>query len=1048
MYLNGDMLLGTNIPFWIAQLSDPGVDTAEEAAFIFSGPQFFVALVSGVLLAFGFQLLLTNLSVASGVTYLGARSGSSHSSSSSSSQSSSGFDLGGTVRKISLAAGIWTLITVSLALFFACWLAVKLSLADSPFIGVVLGLVIWAAYFSLLVWFSSTAVGSMVGSVVKTATSSFQALFNTATAALGAKAANHEIVKTVEASASAIRREIAGSIDHIDPEGLREKLEDYLHSLRSPQIDADTLQQEFERTLRESNLLSQADPESLQNVDRQVFIDLVSSRTDLSRQETNRIAAQLERTWKQAVGESNRPDRLGELVDYFKSAEPKRLVSEELGSRLDALIEELRARRKVQQQQGTSALSQGVSNAFNALMGIAMGRADLSDLDVEKVTNQLKSAQHQLSDQAGKISSKVSSQGSPRAHGVIQADVENYLLSTYSWQLTPQRIRQEFREVLYDPNGDPGDIRRQIEHLSRADFVELLQSRGLFTQEEIRRRADTLEQVRIEALRDVKAVEVIEKSKALRRRVETYLQLRPKPILESDSLEGDLRTILQDPEADTEDLHTRFAQFDRTTLVSILTSRPDITAEEAHTIAERIEKTMNLVLADSSGMQEAAKARVQQQWGKIANYLRNTGKSELSPEGLERDLTHLLDDPQASIHDVRLRLAQFDRDTLVQLLSQRQDLSEADANRILDQVEGNWHRVRYAPQHLASTVSEQYDKATTAIADYLRNTGKDELNPEGIRRDLQLLMDDPRAGASALRDRLARMDRDTFVQLLSQRQDMSEGEVNQVIDQIQGTLQDVVRAPRRLATRTQNQIQDFQTALTDYLRNTEKEELHPAGIQRDLKLLLEDPRLGARNLRDRLSQFDRSTMVALLSQRQDISEAEANQIVDRILSVREQFVEQVRAVQYQVQALIDRILDQVRGYLNSLDRPELNYEGVKHDIRLLFDNPEVGAEAMRQRLSQFDRNTLVAILSSNDRISEADVNHIIDRIEHTRDSVVRRAERLQAEVQRRLEAVQHETEKQMEELQQAAIAASWWLFATALISGILAAVGGSLAVLG
>jgi len=62
---------------------------------------------------------------------------------------------------------------------------------------------------------------------------------------------------------------------------------------------------------------------------------------------------------------------------------------------------------------------------------------------------------------------------------------------------------------------------------------------------------------------------------------------------------------------------------------------------------------------------------------------------------------------------------------------------------------------------------------------------------------------------------------------------------------------------------------DFEANLENYLRNT-KEELNPEGIKRDLQLLLNDPRAGLGNLGDRLKQFDRSTLVALLSQREDI----------------------------------------------------------------------------------------------------------------------------------------------------------------------------------
>jgi len=67
--------------------------------------------------------------------------------------------------------------------------------------------------------------------------------------------------------------------------------------------------------------------------------------------------------------------------------------------------------------------------------------------------------------------------------------------------------------------------------------------------------------------------------------------------------------------------------------------------------------------------------------------------------------------------------------------------------------------------------------------------------------------------------------------------------------------------------------------------------------------------------------------------------------------------------------------------LNSLDRPELNYDGIKRDVRKLFYDPQAGFDAIRDRLGSFDRDTLVAIMSSREDISEADANRIIDQIE-------------------------------------------------------------------
>jgi hypothetical protein len=115
---------------------------------------------------------------------------------------------------------------------------------------------------------------------------------------------------------------------------------------------------------------------------------------------------------------------------------------------------------------------------------------------------------------------------------------------------------------------------------------------------------------------------------------------------------------------------------------------------------------------------------------------------------------------------------------------------------------------------------------------------------------------------------------------------LSEEQVNQTIDQVQDAIRSITKAPRRLASRAKHTVKDFQGNFEDYLRNTNKEELNPEGIKRDLQQLFNDPREGLKSVSDRLSHFDRDTLVSLLSQREDISEEEANRIADNVESVR------------------------------------------------------------------------------------------------------------------------------------------------------------------
>ncbi|MBD2596943.1 MFS transporter [Nostoc spongiaeforme FACHB-130] len=1030
------IMLGLYKPLlWVAQVSvDPSNVTPAQASVLTSGPRFFVALISGVILAFAFQLVLTNLSVAAGISYLG------HSSDADSSHGETG-SFGGTIRKIGTAVGIWTLVTVTIALLIASFLAVKLSLVIfDPRLGAILGLVIWGAYFLLLMWVSSTTVGSLIGSVVNTATSGFQAIMGTATAALGAKAVNQQVVATAEAAAAAVRRELGSAID---PMSIRENVEDYLEKLRPPELDISQIRGEFEKLLNDPQLKAIAGSPDLRHIDRQKFIDLVSSRTDLSKRDVNRIADTLYNVWQQVVGQQPPvQDRLGELVDYLKSLPPGQTRTDELNAKLEQLIAESRSAKQADQKATPGPLQQTLQQGLTALTGIVLGRTDLSDIDVEKILQSLTTAKDKATEQADKLGLPVPSQ----PYSPIRADIENYLHNTFAWQLSQERIAQEFRDVIYDPAADPGIIRRELDRLSRNDFVKILQDRGLLTQVEIQRIADQLEAVRQSVLVTVTAEEEREIAQDLQRRVESYLLVTPKSDLTAEGIERDFQSLLSDSDADYETLSRRFAVIDRAEMRKILLERNDVQVYEVEPILDELERQRDRVLITAQGIAEQAKYQAETLWLNVESYLRNTGKAELNPDAIRADLKRLLEDPQAGMIAIRTRLSRFDRDTLVQLLSQRQDLSEDQVNNIINTVEDSWHSIRHAPQAVADKAKEQYDSVMTTITDYLRNTGKAELNPEGIQRDLDRLFANPREGAIALRRRLSQVDRDTLVKLLSQRRDLSEEQVNQVIDSMQTSIRNIVRAPRRLATRTQQRMDTFKAYLEEYLRQTGKEELNPEGIKRDLQLLLHDPRVGVESLSDRLAHFDRSTIIALLKIREDMSDEEAARIADNIVSVRDQFVEQIRGIQRRIQDVVDGIFARIRYYLNSLDRPELNYDGIKHDVRQLFDDPQAGFDALRDRLSSFNRDTLVAIMSSREDISEEDANRIIDQVERARNTVLQRAERIQQEAQRRLEEVKRQAQKQAEETRKAAATAAWWLFATAVVSAIFAAFGGAIAV--
>jgi hypothetical protein len=669
------------------------------------GGQFLITMLSGVILAFGFQLLLTNLSMAAGVSYV-AHSGNF---SSASSSSSSDDHSGSPIRKISLAFGLWTLITVSLALFFACWLAVRLTIYTDPWSGAITGLVIWATYFTLLVWFSSTTVGSLIGSVVKSATSGFQSIIGTATAALGAKGASDQVVQTAEAAAAAVRREFTQGLDKT---GIQDTLQDYLYSLRSTNVDVKSVEQEFERLIRNSDIVN-IDRDSLPQVDSAMFEKLLSNRTNLAREDAKRLSNRLYRVWKDNTG--SRQD-LSELIALVASASGDQLASKGLGDQLGKLVSELRQQRGqpggMSQAEGNNDASEDASspNSFervasqglNTLISMVLAKTDLPDVDANKIVSQIKAAQRAISGQAGDIVPQSFKDAMPSEDNIIKADVEDYLRHAYLAELKTPELERIFLNVLYDNEADKTQMREQISAINRRLFVEVLSSRGMLTQDEIKAIGDRLEQVRQTALRDISAAEAMEAENRLRQSIETFFRYTPASELSSEMGERAFKSLITNEPLQSSELRDRLRSLDAAYIRQFLMSRTDLPANET---SERYAKLLERIVADADGVDQAAKVRLQQQQQSIEDYLRNTGKYELNPEGIKRDLQKLLDEPNEGIRRVRGRLARFDRNTLVALLAQRPEFSEQEINQTIDSVEESWSSVVHAQYGQARTQS-------------------------------------------------------------------------------------------------------------------------------------------------------------------------------------------------------------------------------------------------------------------------------------------------------------------------------------------------------
>jgi len=143
-------------------------------------PQFFITVIAGVILALGFQFILTALSVAAGITAIGDvkksyiksknhTAGKEHFNDNSNDKEEDDDNVS-TGTMVTSAFGIWSTLTLAVSLFGATAFAMNLSLVANPLIAVTLALVIWATFFILLFYLEAKVVNTFVGGLINAAT--------------------------------------------------------------------------------------------------------------------------------------------------------------------------------------------------------------------------------------------------------------------------------------------------------------------------------------------------------------------------------------------------------------------------------------------------------------------------------------------------------------------------------------------------------------------------------------------------------------------------------------------------------------------------------------------------------------------------------------------------------------------------------------------------------------------------------------------------------------------------------------------------------------
>ena len=451
------------------------------AAVLLEETNFFIAVVAGVLLALGFQLLLTALSVAGGITAVGNIRKKGHSDSKDRQKpkdhqddDDDGMNVG---QKVSTGLGAWTMITTSIALFFASLLAVKLGLIGANFIGATLGLVIWAAFFMVVTYMEVNMVTSLVGglaSTVKGSLSSAGSVFSRSDAGVAKDVARTK----AKTEAKEMRKQFEKPFSTHDVD---KKVDDYVKQLKPQRIDIQNLKKQIKDLITDLQvtekadfdypnsvkklILEEADKSTLSKEDKEAVKNHVNSIKDIAQSD-----ASPEEKAKAGVEDLTPADReqinkyQDKIREALKNTNENELQPDKLEQDLKRILNEPKEAKNIAKAKA-SAFDRDTLVKILASQNMDEREADQRISQAEKVLKKIESffneQESKANDKKGQVQQK---------KGDLQAKVKS-LFEGGSNDLN--RIYSDFTAIFQDSGAGP-DLKYKLEHYNKEEMITMI----------------------------------------------------------------------------------------------------------------------------------------------------------------------------------------------------------------------------------------------------------------------------------------------------------------------------------------------------------------------------------------------------------------------------------------------------------------------------------------------------------------------------------------------------------------------------------------------
>lgn len=924
-----------------------------ETVTVLSSGRIIIVILAGLLFGLAFQLLLANLGIAIGLSVFNLRPNSQPADKSSEGTGESSFEV---IAIIGIAAGLGIMLSIDGVLFAACFLAVKLSQITDPWLGSVLGGLIWSVYLILLTWLSTSAVGTIADAVLGYTRTGLRRLFGAVSQLFTPETSGSS--QPDSASIETARQALFQTIEEMDVTLI---LENALAELnpKSPSQQAH-LSQMIEEVIAQS--------ERNNGIDLDQIIQSLQAQIELPETDLKQLRHQMQALEQDLNDRTLQPDALADLKHFLATADPSDLKPESLETKLVQI-----------ETSDSSQPWSGLKNVdVKGLFRTALRRVDLSDWDVQRIWQLLQSTQEKLT----------GSTQPEQPVNIIQLDVEDYLLHTPVWNLKPEVIDVDFKQVIYDPEADPVLIHQQLTLLNPNQMRLFLQERKDLSSAQQSEIADALDRVRQSVLEQVQPSQELNDAcpdtlHQLQQKLESYCRYTSISKLSPAGIAQKLPDLIEEIQIPATVLAQQRPELDIKPLQAILKRRKGLKPNRRKALLAAMTETWQRLLPDPEVSPTLTPSLQKQIGAIIAERLQKAEAESITLEDLKPHLVELMDRPASGLTTLNQYLGQLDWMALAQDLRQEYSLDPQHLDSILTGLQEEWQQVAKVPRRWARRTQHTAQDWQTQLQRYLKYQDRSALTEiESLEQSLRTLVDGIKDGvadsnrkeqSSGTLPQLPHLPKQSdIVAVLEDRKDLTVAEIKKIAGQVTSTWKTVDDEVHPLQEQAQSSLNTVATKVQEILNSISDSTPDPEKLQEKLSQSLPNVEIGP--LGESLQSWVQKAPVALLE--------------------------------------------------------------------------ESSWQQIRDRITHTTQTTYHKLIHTRDDLEDTVKHQLSQQADALQDQLLEQVDQLQTDLQQQATELKRETQRQADKVRQSAAIAAWWLFAIALTSGMTSALSGFLAIRG